>query len=161
MGMTGYLQQVSMPQLQELLARLDELNGVIVHEDFDVEALDIDKAWHAIHFMLNGSSFDGEEPLLYTILGGTPVGADEGHGPARYLTDGQVRAVAEELSQINNEELDKRFDPEQLSAEGIYPSGSEWNDEEDKEYVLSYFHEVANYYTDAASKGYGMILYMM
>jgi hypothetical protein len=161
MGMIGYLQQVPMTQLQSLINRIDELDGVIVHEEFETEALDIDKAWHAIHFMLNGSSFEGDEPLVHTILGGTPIGADEGYGPARYLTNAQVKAVAKELSKQGRDELANRFDPAKLSEEDIYPSGTDWNGDEDKDYVLSYYQEVAAYYIDAANKDHGMILYIM
>jgi len=161
MGMIGYLQQVPMTQLQSLIDRIEELGGVIVHETFETEALDMDKAWHAIHFILNQSSFEGDEPLVHTILGGTPIGTDEGYGPARYLTNVQVKAVAHELSKFGSEEIANRFYPAQLNAEDIYPSGTDWNGDEDKEYVLSYYREVAAYYTEAASKDYGMILYIM
>ena len=161
MGMIGYLQQLPMTQLNSLIARVDELGGVMIHEPFEEEVLDIDKAWHGIHFLLNGSSFGRKEPYENVILGGTPIGADEGYGPARYLTAEQVNDVSAALAQLSSDELESRFDPAGLSAESVYPSNSDWNDEDDKEYVLSYYTAVADYYRSAASKGYGMLLYLL
>ncbi|WP_246096587.1 YfbM family protein [Paenibacillus sinopodophylli] len=159
--MIGYLQQVSTEQLNSLIARVDELGGVIIHEPFDEEVLDIDKAWHGIHYLLNGNSFGGEEPYMNVILGGTPIGADEGYGPARFLTAEQVKEVSNALLQLDSVKLELRYNAAELSAESIYPSSSEWNEEEDKEYLLSYYSEVVDYYRLAASKGNGMLLYLL
>src|SRR5919108_645463 len=45
--------------------------GFNIDEGGDV---DLDKAWHAIHYMLTQSAWDGNEPLNFLVGGGAPVG---------------------------------------------------------------------------------------
>src|SRR4051812_40770621 len=59
--------------------------------------LDIDKAWHAIHFLLTGTAWEGEPPLDFLAIGGTEIGEDLGYGPARGLVSSQVRELATAL----------------------------------------------------------------
>lgn len=56
--------------------------------------LDIDKSWHAIHFVLSGEvwGFDEDDPLSQVVLGGAPVNDDDmGYGPARLLEKDLVK----------------------------------------------------------------------
>lgn len=64
-------------------------------------SVDLDKAWHAIHYLLTGEADEVPGPLGFLVSGGAPVGAIEvGYGPARAFTSsgdardprGRVRA---------------------------------------------------------------------
>ena len=99
--------------------------------------LSIDKAWHAIHFLLTGDRWAGAVPLRNAVLGGTPLGNfDVGYGPARFLTPDEVKKVAAALSEISPDELQARCDFSVMTEADIYPSS--WEDaEEELEYIYS------------------------
>lgn len=121
---------------------------------------DVDKAWHAIHYTLNGKAWEGEPPLGWTVVGGTEIGEDVGYGPARYLTTDQVKAVAEALSTIDAEEFSTRFDPKALGVAEIYPEIWGRDDSEGLEFVLNYYNELRTFYLAAAERGDAALLYI-
>ena len=57
------------------------------------EQLDVDKAWHGLHFLLTGTADGGAEPASYLLTGGEELGDDE-DVQARLLRPAQVRALA-------------------------------------------------------------------
>lgn len=83
MGMIGYLKQISMDSLEDIIAGSMNIADFIYNEESESGSLDLDKAWHAIHFILNGSAWEGRYPLSHVILGGIELRDDLGYGPAR------------------------------------------------------------------------------
>src|SRR5262245_26397413 len=68
--------------------------------------LDVDKAWHGIHFLLTGTAWGGELPWGFVLRGGEALGDDDlGYGPARLLDAAQVREVAAALETLPGAEL--------------------------------------------------------
>ena len=122
--------------------------------------LDIDKAWHAIHFLLTGDTWGGEPPLFNAVLGGTELGAEDvGHGPARFLTLAEVQDVASALSEISETDLRNRYNASALSAADIYPGG--WEDVEGSlEYLLPYYTKLVEFFSEAAKHGDAMLIYL-
>jgi hypothetical protein len=121
--------------------------------------LSLDKAWHAIHFTLNGHAWEGEEPLFLTVIGGQAMGEDMGYGPARYLTPEQVKAVAAALLVVTPELFAEKFYPAALTAAEVYPDI--WDeDEESLEYVQYYYGELRMFYQVAAERGDALISYL-
>src|SRR5262245_28760066 len=59
-------------------------------------ALDIEKTWHAIHFLVVGDAWEvrAQEPATLCILGGEELGDDGGYGPARLHGPAAVAAIA-------------------------------------------------------------------
>jgi len=45
------------------------------------EPLDIQKAWHGLHYLLCVQPWDGDLPLRNAVLGGSEIGPDLGYGP--------------------------------------------------------------------------------
>lgn len=84
------------------------------------EDLDLDKAWHGLHFLLTGTADGGTEPACYLLAGGEDLGDDD-DVQARLLRPDQVRAMAEHLTALDTGELTRRFDPERMTKLGIYP----------------------------------------
>ncbi len=158
MGMIGKLLRISEAELQQLQANEEDISDFIYSEDSEEKELDIDKAWHGIHYVLNKSAWEGELPLFNTIMGGTPIGEDMGYGPIRFLTGVEVKEVAAALAELSEEELQRRFDPEEMNDLDIYPS-LDWSEAEEPEYIFSYLKEVRNYYLEAAGGGQAMLLY--
>jgi len=115
----------------------------------------LEKSWHVLHFLITGKAGAASPPLGNAILGGTSIGDVLGHGPARYLDPQQVGEVADALKRLNPEDLGERFDPTVLLEEHVY--GLE---EEKFDMLEYYFAQVMRYYTDAAARGNGMLLYI-
>lgn len=157
MSMIGNFLQITPQQLQELIAAPESVEDLIYPDDED-SSIDIDKAWHGIHFMLTGEQFDGTPPLSDVIFSANTIGDDVGYGPARYLTAAEVAAVADALRKLTPEEFGKRFDAGALKANEIYPRI--WSGQEDLEYLVSSYAHLRNYYFDAASKGNAMLQYL-
>jgi hypothetical protein len=62
-----------------------------LYQKHQKDIVDIDKAWHGIHFVLTGEVFDGSEPLVNVVMGGVPIGdEDVGQGWARGLSAKKV-----------------------------------------------------------------------
>jgi hypothetical protein len=137
----------------------DELEKRYEAESDTRPYLDIDKSWHAIHFLLTGSAWEGEAPLANTVLGGTELGdEDVGYGVARYLTPDEVREVSEALGAITPEELMQRSSPQEMQAADIYPNI--WDRGEDElEYVREYYDMLVRFFRGAAEAGEAMLLY--
>jgi len=84
------------------------------------EQLDLDKAWHGLHFLLTGTADGGPEPACYLLTGGEDLDDDD-DVTVRLLRPDQVRAFADHLAALDTDELTRRFDPERMTTLGIYP----------------------------------------
>src|SRR6218665_781943 len=116
MSMKGNYLRVSAETLDKVTARpkrLDELLGpTLLATGNTPNHLSLDKAWHAIHYLLNGNGGCGISLLSDAVIGGTPIGDEEfGYGPPRGLTSGEVRKVSAALAKISIEKLLIRYDP--------------------------------------------------
>ena len=160
MSMIGNFLQVTPDQLQALIADPTKVADALFPECVNCGALDVDKTWQAIHFLLTGDPWGGESPVADAVLGGgIEIGDDVGYGPARYLTAAEVAATANALRLITKNELALRFDPATLSENEIYPEI--WDEgNEAMDYVLVYFDQLRTYYLDAAAKGNAMLKYI-
>ncbi len=67
------------------LAADPDLFEVLLDDDPSDEFLDLDKAWHGLHWLLTGTADDTDTPAGQAILGGTEIGEDKGYGPSRLL----------------------------------------------------------------------------
>jgi hypothetical protein len=116
-------------------------------------SLSLEKAWHGLHYLLTGSAAEGEWPLAFLLQGGEEVGEDDGYGPPRLFAHDEVEELDAALSAISDDELWRRFDPEQMEAEGVYPNC--WDEAEDdlREEYLSYFHQVKQVVHNANANG--------
>jgi hypothetical protein len=127
------------------------------------EELDVDKAWHGIHFLLTGTAWAGDPPLDFIVQGGREIGnIDVGYGPARAFSSSDVRDLAEAVAPIEPEVLRDRFDPEQMMAQGVYPEI--WDrdpaDDDTLGYLLEYFGDLRAFVRRRAERGEGMLIYV-
>jgi hypothetical protein len=157
MSVVCTLMQIGTDTLADLIEGKSEVQDYIYSENYEVKALYIDKSWHAIHFILNGKAWEGEEPLVHVILGGTSIGEDFGNGPARFLTSREVQNISKELIKLQGTKLIERYNPDKMSKEEIYPNLG-WEDEESMQYVFDNYWRVVDYYKDASMKGNAMLL---
>lgn len=154
MGMTVVARELDSEQLASLLADPSIANDLILDEDEDEDGsdgwLDLDKAWHGVHFLLTGAAWGTDNPLGGAVLGGREVGEDDGYGPPRLLEPDLVREVAEALGVVTDAELRARFDPEEMQRLDIYPQIWEESDILD-EYLLPNVQQLRAFYVRAAA----------
>lgn len=130
-------------------------------ENRPLAQLDLDKAWHAIHYLLTGSNWGGEYPLGMAVLGGMELGEDIGYGPVRFLTPEEVQAVAVLLDTLSQQTLQERYVPSALEAVGIYPAGI-WEEEGQQafEWLMPWFFQLVAFYKAAGKNGNAMLLFL-
>lgn len=159
MSMIGNFLQLSPEELRSLIADPPSVESFIYPNGEENESnIDVDKAWHGIHYLLAGDPWDGEPPLGNVVLGGTKIGGDVGYGPAHYLTSDEVQAVASALKDITPERFHARYVASELSKNEIYPEI--WDSPDDaRRYLTSWYEMLRDYYLDAGNKGRAMLKY--
>ncbi|MBD1944178.1 YfbM family protein [Coleofasciculus sp. FACHB-712] len=167
MGMRGDYRRVTTERLAELQQNPDSILGFLFPDDgakySDKSYLDIDKAWHGIHFLLTGTKYEGETPLVNVVMGGSPLDDPDNpqfdYGPACFLIPEEVQEVAEALSQISEADLQARFHPSALSAANIYPNIWERGTDE-FEYLMFYYLQLVKFFQDAAKFRNAIVFYI-
>ncbi|MEW5787421.1 MAG: YfbM family protein [Pseudomonadota bacterium] len=157
MGMVACYVAVSPQMLDMLISGEESIEEYLYPDDGDSEpsnSIDLDKSWHGIHYLLNGTSEGGERPLSMAVIGGVEFGPEVGYGPARYLTVAETADVAKALDGISISTLRARFDPSDMLDKDIYPSPMwERDGQEALAYALEYFHKLSAFYREAAARG--------
>ena len=114
------------------------------------------KAWHALHYLLTGSAWEGEGPLRFLASGGTELGDELVYGPARIWSVDEVRAIAAALADLPTEVLLGRVDPAAMTAAEIYPAI--WDRDEDfAAFIGPAYEELRAFMREAAARGEGMV----
>ena len=122
----------------------------------DRDPLDLGAAWHAVHFLLNGSAWGGSSPAFDAVLGGTPLGDPTTYEPIRFVSAAQVEAVAQALPDVD--ELVPRFTHKALRQSEIYPD-SAWDHQDAlTAFVLPAYAHLAGFFTDAAAAGDAVLI---
>jgi hypothetical protein len=164
MSMICYLRRLSAADLPRLVADsslcADFLSGEEV-EGFEPFAdLDLDKAWHGIHYLLTGSATEGTVPLCFLLVGGQPIGEDFGYGPPRCFSPAEVGAVAAALSSVSSDALRARYDPKVMQRLDVYPGIWVREGDEGFAFVHNYFEELKQFVAGAAENGEALVLFL-
>jgi hypothetical protein len=123
-----------------------------------LEPLEIEKAWHGLHYVLAGTRWEPTAPPGNAVLGGTAVGEDVGYGPARLMNAPEVDATAKALAALTTSEIRARFDGPAKAREQIYPRG--WSARSDAKWLVDAFVSVRDYFDEAAKAGFAMLLWI-
>jgi hypothetical protein len=123
------------------------------------ELLDLEKAWHGVHFLLAGDAQKTSPGAGQAVLGGAAVGPELGYGKARLMEPKEVATVSTALSQLTIATLKKQFKPSAFDQAEIYPGG--WVEAgEGAEWLLEAFEQLRKFYAAAASRGSAILLYI-
>ncbi len=153
MGMIGYYFRAD-EQLADQMKK-GVSGSILFTEDYKDNILDIDKAWHAIHFVLTGEAWEAPsgELLASVVLGGKPVNdEDMGYGPARLLDQELVKELAKALEPWDKAAFREKFHVKDMIENQIYPVMDNENEEEFFEYVSFYFLELKKFFKEAADR---------
>lgn len=129
--------------------------------DGENEEIDLDKAWHAIHYILTESAWEGDPPWSFLLTGGEQVGdIDVGFGPAHALKSDEVKQVDRALQGLSVQEFRDRFDGQKLQKADIYPGI--WDRDPDDDdiigYVVENYETVQDFVHRAAQNGFGIVI---
>jgi hypothetical protein len=115
----------------------------------DGDPLDLGRAWHGLHLLLNGSAWGGSPPLLDAVLGGTPIGDPTSYEPIRFVAPEAVEAVAEALPPV--EDLVPRFTHKAMRQAEVYPDEA-WSEPDAlTSFLLPAYAHLVQLFTDAAA----------
>jgi hypothetical protein len=164
MSMIAALRRLSDSDLSHLQEKPELIADYLAEDPLDgfgpFADLDVDKAWHAIHFLLTGTAWEGEPPLNFLATGGTEIGDDLGYGPARGLAASRVRELAAALEPLPADILMERFNPAAFTSAEIYPEI--WDrppeDDDTRGYVAEYYDELRTFVIDAAVHGEALLI---
>jgi Domain of unknown function (DUF1877) len=130
MSLIGHVYLLAEARIDALLADPGSIYGVIdgAYNDPSAGFVDLDKAWHCLHYLLTGSAQGGHPPLDFLLQGGEPVGAEDlgGAGPARVFRPAAAAAIADALRPLDPAQLMLRFDLKKLEKLDVYPG--RWSD---------------------------------
>lgn len=151
MGMTWVGYRRDETTARELLADPDGIEELLESDD-DISSVDLDKAWHGLHWLLVRS----DAPLEEAVFGGEELGEDLGYGPSRLLLPNRVKHVASGLASLEADQLRTRLDRGAMSRDEVYPMI--W-DEEDifENYLAPAFAQLRDFYAAAAAAGEAVI----
>lgn len=119
--------------------------------------VDLDKAWHGIHFLLTGSAGSNGTLASKVIMGGESIGPDRGYGPAQLLKPVEVKAIAHLLGETTPDMLRERFKPKEMTRADVYPGMWEEDGDENFGYVLDNYKKLVAFYKRAAQRGQAVI----
>ena len=93
----------------------------------DSKHVDLDKDWHALHFLLTGDNsmepcHIEDDPLHNVVMGGHPTKIESTYGPVRCFSQVDVYDMVQALSEFTAVELRERFSAEEFNAANIYPN---------------------------------------
>lgn len=122
---------------------------------------DLDKAWHAIHFILTDNLRRKKFPQSFLLNGGSAV-VDSGLDLVRTFSGAKVQEISDFLNSIDSVAFIKRFNPAALTNEKIYPEevwGRPDEQIESRDYVLEYFDGLKNFVDQAKAQKLGLVLW--
>lgn len=123
--------------------------------------LDIEKAWHGLHFLFTGTTDEGEEPACFLLQGGAEL---DDEGVARALGPADVRRFADYLATLSPAELERRYDPALMTRLEIYPEEI-WQrpappGDAPLDWLRESFGELKQFIARAAAAGDGVIVHV-
>jgi Domain of unknown function (DUF1877) len=175
MGMYCELRQLNPDYAQKLLADPDQVlhyaervESGRLPKEAQGEDLNLDKAWHGLHYLLTGTAWEGAEPAGYLLVGGQQVGDEQAHdvfgyGPARILMPGEVAAFSTYVgTALSTAAVQQRFDPADMTRLDIYPEVWDRTDEAESnlEFLTDAAAELRGFLRRTAAAGLAVIIYM-
>lgn len=168
MSMIGSFLLVEDETLGRLLEAPESIHALLEERVQQAEApkdyVDVDKAWHALHFLLTSTAWEGEPPLDFIASGGACIGEEDvGYGPARALRKEAVVSLARALEGITTATLVERYDGRKMAQLEIYPQG--WTDLDPRNgdefgYFTSAFEDLAALVRKGAATGRGLLVWI-
>jgi hypothetical protein len=126
----------------------------------ETTSIDLDKAWHGIHYCLNRTAEEAPPPMDFIVSGGRAAGKEDvGYGYARLLTSREVADIHQRISQVTELDLRKNYEPEEMDKLEIYPEIWTRDGEFGFEYIADYFRRLKEFIQTSVDLNLGMAVY--
>ncbi len=158
MSMMKIYVALSEEKLEKLKENQNQISDFIWAESDKSNRLDIDKAWHGIHYILTGDAQESDSKFNNVIFGGESMEQDIGYGPAQYLTVNEVKENSKLLQDFTTEKFRNKFKEvkDEIVEKGIYPFYNDWTDE-DIEYLLEHYKALQLFYQKSAANNLAIL----
>ena len=107
-------------QVTDLLAQPDGVCDFIFERDEVGETINLDKQWHAVHYLLTGAAGPTDSPLSFVLGPFEELGPDNGFGPAWYIPKDAVTKFHAALALFSDDELAAKFDATAMVRDDVY-----------------------------------------
>ena len=153
----GFFQRLFDKKSPKAKIEIPELNL----QEWENTAIDLDKAWHGIHYCLTKTDWGNEEPLSFLVDGGEVVSDVEiGYGPGRVFSSEEVKEIYDQLKSWTVESLKKNYDPVRMNQLEIYPAMWTEDGDEGFDYIAYFFPELKSFLADCVKHNFGMLLFL-
>ncbi len=152
MGMIWVARLANDNEVKSLVAKPDLIVDFVNPEvpDKHGTTIDLDKEWHAIHFLLTGSAGPTDSPLSLILGNYQNVGPDIGYGPAFQIPKLFLKAFDHAISALSSSDLRARYDVKAMVNNQVYIADSLADEgQEALEYLLKGIERLREF----ASKG--------
>lgn len=163
MGMSGNYFRTSESTVDDIRRGAVALSDFIYDKSQKENIVDIDNAWHAIHFTLTGNAYGSEDDNIFSRLvlsGNTLIEGDEEYS-AMLISPEDVKALSAALLALKREDFRERFSMEEMLENEIYPVTEDDDEEDFFDYVWDAVEELKEFFEAAAQEGQAVIFYMM
>ncbi len=161
MGMIGYYFRTKEEDVEEIRENGTEEYLFQFLNTLDEECkLDIDKTWHILYFIFNGTSWKTTDGVFHNCVLGDDVIIQE-EFPVSMIKPPEVIAIAEALQTIDADVLRKHFDVKEMIAHDIYPIMDGEDEEALFDYVSGYFEDWKAFFQTAAQEKQAIVFYLL
>lgn len=118
-------------------------------------SVDLDKTWHALHFLLSGTAGEGSDPSQF-LLSGTQIAETSDH--CRFHPHAAVISFSRVLDAVDDTELVGRLDRRRMRELDIYPG--HWGEDEafDRRFLLQHLTPLRAFIARHASEGHAVLV---
>ena len=156
-GLLLTIKEASVNEVERLQVDPEFVDGFVRDEN---RRLELDKAWHGIHFLMTGASYEMNGGQISIMSGGKSLGAlHDDYGPARALSADEIKQLYEVMAQITDEELMARYQAEKMQE--VYPGF--WEpvlNGEDFPYLKYYFEQLKEFLYQITLKNNGAVVFI-
>jgi hypothetical protein len=158
--MSFVARQLTPTETRQVLDEPDLARPLLFDESGEAAAagrrIDLDKAWHGIHYLLTGTVWEKTTtPIGQALLGGQELA---GHSDVRLLDAAHVRQTADALALLDQVALRRRYVPARLAELDIYPNVWEVDDSALDEYLLPNLATLVEFYRTAAATNAAVLM---
>ena len=122
---------------------------------------DLDKSWQGIHYCLNKTACEADEPMDFITLGGAVVGnIDLGYGPARLFNSEIVKELHARLSNVSVADVAANYNPAEMDKLDIYPNIWTREGDEGQDYIAEYYEILKGFIAACSKNNLGMAVYL-
>ncbi|EFH05982.1 hypothetical protein HMPREF0220_3016 [Clostridioides difficile NAP08] len=163
MGMIGCYTKISEENVFKLQQAEENLQDFVFEDSNENSTINIDKAWHAIHFTLTGCPFGGDEDNIFSklVLSGNILMEIDGEFPVMLITANDVKKLSKAMNSLEEQEFRKRFNINEMLENNIYPVMNDESEDDFFEYVWANLIELKRFIQEASDDGQAVIFFIM